>query len=154
MRILVVNGPNLNLLGARRPDIYGTTTLGELEDLCRRWGADLGCEVAVFQSNHEGEIIDRLHEAIGRCDGVVINPGALAHYSYALHDAIEATALATVEVHISDIGGREPWRAVSVVSAACRATISGRGIDGYRLALETLVGPITPPPEPATAPDR
>lgn len=142
MRILIVNGPNLNLLGARRPEIYGTTTLGELDDQCRQWGAALGCEVTGFQSNHEGEIIDRLHDAIGRCDGVVINPGALAHYSYAIHDAIEATALPAVEVHISDIEAREPWRATSVVAAACVTTIAGHGIAGYRLALEALVDAI------------
>jgi 3-dehydroquinate dehydratase-2 len=138
MRLLVINGPNLNLLGARRPEVYGTTTLGELDDMCRRWGAELGCEVATFQSNHEGAIIDRLHDAIGACDGVVINPGALSHYSYALHDAIEATGLPAIEVHISDVTRREPWRAHSVVSPACRSSISGLGVAGYRRALEML----------------
>lgn len=142
MRVLVLNGPNLDLLGARRPEVYGTTTLGELEDQCRQWGAALGCEISVFQTNHEGAIIDRLHAAIGRCDGVVINPGAYAHYSYAIHDAIESTALPTVEVHISDIAAREPWRAHSVVAPACVTTISGQGIAGYRLALEALVAAI------------
>jgi 3-dehydroquinate dehydratase-2 len=130
VRILLVNGPNLNLLGARQPAIYGTTTLGEIEEQCRRWGAELGCEISVFQSNHEGDIIERLHEAIGRCDGVVINPGAYAHYSYAIRDAITAIALPTVEVHISDITAREPWRANSVVAAACVANFSGHGIAG------------------------
>ena len=138
MRVLVVNGPNLNLLGTRRPDIYGPTTLGELEARCRQWGAELGCEIAVFQSNHEGALIDRIHEAIGRCDGIVINPGALTHYSYALHDAIEAAAIPTVEVHLSDIAAREPWRAHSVIGPACRATITGRGAAGYREAIELL----------------
>ena len=139
MRVLVVNGPNLNLLGTRRPDVYGHITLGELEELCRQWGAELGCPVTVFQSNHEGAIIDRLHEAVGRFDGIVINPGALTHYSYAIHDAIEAVALPTVEVHISDVSARESWRAKSVVSPVCRATISGKGVDGYRRAIELLV---------------
>ena len=139
MRVLVVNGPNLNLLGTRRPDVYGQTTLGELEELCRQWGAELGCTVTVFQSNHEGAIIDRLHEAIGRFDGIIINPGALTHYSYAIHDAIEAVAIDTVEVHISDISAREEWRAKSVVAPACRATISGEGVAGYRRAIEVLV---------------
>ncbi len=140
MRVLVVNGPNLNLLGTRRPDIYGETTLGELEERCRSWGRDLGLVVDTFQSNHEGTIIDRLHEAIGAAEGVVLNPGALTHYSYALHDAIEAIGLPVVEVHISDVASREPWRADSVISAVCVTTISGKGIDGYRLALEHLAG--------------
>ncbi len=138
MRVLVVNGPNLNLLGVRRPEVYGTTTLAELEERCRDWGAALGIEVETFQSNHEGAIIDRLHQALGRCDGVVLNPGALTHYSYALHDAVEAIALPVVEVHLSDIARREEWRARSVVSPACTATISGHGADGYREALELL----------------
>ena len=140
MRILVVNGPNLNLLGARRPDLYGEATLGELEERCREWGRRLGIEVETFQSNHEGAIIDRLHQAIGVVEGVVLNPGALTHNSYSLHDAIEATGLPTVEVHLSDVSQREEWRRVSVVAPACIATISGRGIDGYREALETLAG--------------
>lgn len=138
MRVLVINGPNLDLLGSRRPEIYGTATLAELDDMCRRWGAELGCEVVTFQSNHEGAIIDRLHDAIGQCQGAVINPGALAHYSYALHDAIEAIGIPVVEVHLSDISRREPWRATSVVAPACRATISGQGAEGYRRALEML----------------
>ena len=138
MRLLVVNGPNLNLLGARRPDIYGEETLGELEDQCRTWGRSLGFEVATFQSNHEGAIIDRLHAAIGDSVGIVINPGALGHTSYALHDAIEATAIPAVEVHISDVASREPWRAESVIRPACLASISGKGIEGYREAMEML----------------
>lgn len=138
MRVLVVNGPNLNLLGVRRPEVYGTATLAELEERCREWGAALGLEVETFQSNHEGAIIDRLHQALGRCDGVVLNPGALTHYSYALHDAVEGISLPVVEVHLSDIAAREEWRARSVVSPACAATISGQGLDGYRQALELL----------------
>lgn len=138
MRILVINGPNLNLLGFRRPEIYGHDTLTELERRCVEWGDDLGLEVETFQSNHEGEIIDRLHAAIGRAGGIVINPGALTHYSYALHDAIEAIGIPTVEVHLSDIAAREPWRAHSVVAPACLASIAGRGFAGYREALEAL----------------
>jgi 3-dehydroquinate dehydratase-2 len=138
MRILVINGPNLNLLGVRRPEVYGTTTLAELEELCRAWGEGLGLAVETFQSNHEGEIIDRLHGALGWAAGVVLNPGALAHYSYALHDAIEAVSLPVVEVHLSDISRREEWRARSVVSPACAATIRGHGVEGYRQALEFL----------------
>lgn len=140
MKALVINGPNLNLLGTRLPEVYGTVTLGEVEDRCRRWGGELGVEVDTFQSNHEGALIDRIHDAIGRYDGLVINPGALTHYSYALHDAIEAAALPTVEVHISDVSTREPWRAVSVIGPACTATVAGLGIDGYRRALQILAG--------------
>lgn len=138
MRVLVVNGPNLNLLGARDPDVYGSTTLAELEEQCRAWGAEMGVDVETFQSNHEGVLIDRLHEAIGRFDGVVINPGAYTHTSYALHDAIDAIGIPTVEVHISDIENREPWRAVSVIRPACVASIIGEGIDGYRRAIATI----------------
>lgn len=138
MRVLVINGPNLNLLGTRRPDIYGEATLGELEHLCREWGREMGIAVETFQSNHEGDLIDRLHASIGVADGVILNPGAYGHTSYALHDAIEAIGLPVVEVHISDIGHREPWRAKSVVADACVATISGKGSDGYRQALALL----------------
>jgi len=140
MRVLVINGPNLNLLGVRRPEVYGTTTLAELEDRCRAWGTALGIQVETFQSNHEGDLIDRLHAALGTADGVVLNPGALAHYSYGLHDAVEAVALPVVEVHLTDITRREEWRARSVVSPACSATISGHGAEGYREALELLAG--------------
>ena len=138
MRVLLINGPNLNLLGARKPEIYGTMTLAELEDRCRAWAADLGIELLCFQSNHEGAIIDRLHAAMGAADGVVINPGAYTHTSYARHDAIEAIELPAVEVHLSDIMSREEWRRVSVVAPACRASISGKGAEGYREALEFL----------------
>lgn len=139
MRVLVINGPNLNLLGARRPEIYGQATLGELEARCRAWAEELGIELTTFQSNHEGAIIDRLHQAIGEVDGVVINPGALGHYSYALHDAIESTGIPTVEVHLSDVTQREPWRATSVIRPACLGAVWGKGPDGYREALEMLL---------------
>lgn len=138
MRVLVVNGPNLNLLGVRRLEVYGTTTLPELEELCRAWGAALGIEVETFQSNHEGTLIDRLHDALGKVDAIVLNPGALTHYSYALHDAVEAISLPVVEVHLSDISHRERWRARSVIAPACAFTIRGRGVEGYREALEWL----------------
>lgn len=138
MRVLVLNGPNLNLLGARDPDVYGPITLGELEALCRRWGAESGIDVETYQSNHEGDLIDRLHDAIGDFDGVVINPGALTHYSYALRDAIEATGIPTVEVHLSNIMEREDWRRRSVLSDACMSTVYGQGVEGYRMALHQL----------------
>lgn len=139
MRILVVNGPNLDLLGTRSPDVYGESTLADLEDMCRRWGDERGASVETFQSNHEGAIIDRLHETIGAADAVIINPGALAHYSYSLHDAIEAIPIPVVEVHISDIAAREEWRRTSVVAPACTATITGRGLEGYRDAIDLLM---------------
>ena len=145
MRVLVVNGPNLNLLGTRSPEIYGEATLGELEHRCREWGAELGMTVATFQSNHEGELIDRLHDAIGSADGVLLNPGALGHTSYALHDAIEAIGIPVVEVHISDITAREPWRAESVIRPACVAAIWGKGIEGYREGLVVLKESLQPP---------
>ncbi len=137
-RALILNGPNLNLLGTRRPDVYGAASLTELERKCREWGAQAGFGVQTFQSNHEGELIDRLHGARGNVAGVVINPGALTHYSYALHDAIEAIGVPTVEVHISNVKEREDWRRRSVVAPACVASVYGRGIAGYRWALEHL----------------
>ncbi|MCB2222877.1 MAG: 3-dehydroquinate dehydratase [Actinobacteria bacterium] len=141
MRVLLLHGPNLNLLGTRQPEVYGAATLPELEDRCRAWAAGLGMEIETFQSNHEGALIDRLHGAIGTADAVVMNPGALAHTSYALHDAVLATGLRVIEVHLSDIGAREPWRATSVTAPACAAMISGHGAEGYRQALEILAGP-------------
>jgi 3-dehydroquinate dehydratase type II len=145
-RVLVVNGPNLNLLGTRRPEIYGSTTLPELEDACRAWGAALNITVDTFQSNHEGSIIDRLHQAREAVDGIIINPGAFTHYSYAIYDALEAVELPTVEIHISDITRRETWRQQSVIAPACVATIYGRGTDGYDDALRHLVYRAARPP--------
>jgi 3-dehydroquinate dehydratase type II len=138
-RVLVVNGPNLNLLGQREPQVYGRTTLAQLDDRVRSWGQALGVEVETFQSNHEGALIDRLHAARSSHHGVVLNPGALTHYSYALHDAVLATELPTVEVHISNTQAREEWRRRSVTAPACVAVIFGRGLVGYRDALAHLV---------------
>lgn len=139
MRVLLLNGPNLNLLGTRRPEVYGSTTLAELEQLATAWAAELGIvDLDTFQSNHEGQLIDRLHDARGTSDGVVFNPGALTHYSYALHDAIEAVDIPAVEVHISNVEEREGWRRQSVIRPACVHTIYGRGVDGYRWALRHL----------------
>jgi 3-dehydroquinate dehydratase-2 len=140
MRVLLLNGPNLNLLGTRRPEVYGPTTLAELETLFRSWAAALGVEhVEAYQSNHEGDLIDRIHASRGHVDGIVFNPGALTHSSYALHDAIEAAEVPTVETHISDVDAREVWRRTSVVRAACAHTVSGRGVDSYRWALRHLL---------------
>jgi 3-dehydroquinate dehydratase type II len=138
-RVVVVNGPNLNLLGSRQPGIYGSTTLADLETACRLWGSDLGVTVDTFQSNHEGAVIDRLHRAREDADGIIINPGAFTHYSYAIYDALEAIALPAIEVHISDVTRREVWRQQSVIAPACVATIFGRGTGGYRDALRHLV---------------
>jgi 3-dehydroquinate dehydratase type II len=137
MRIVIINGPNLNLIGTRSPEIYGSTSLEELNGACRSWAADAGTSVDTYQSNHEGDLIDRLHAARD-ADGVVINPGAFTHYSYAIRDAIEAIRIPTVEVHISNVRDRESWRWISVVSDVCVATIFGRGITGYRDAIRHL----------------
>lgn len=146
-RVLIVNGPNLNLLGLREPDVYGSTTLQQLEARIERWAADLGLEVETYQSNHEGAIIDRLHDARDTFDGVVLNAGAYSHYSYAIHDAIIAAAVPTVEIHISNIRARETWRAVSVTEPACDYSIFGRGIRGYRDAMARLANSAALPPQ-------
>lgn len=137
-RILILNGPNLNLLGTRRPETYGSTNLTELIVSCEAWAARHDMEVEGFQSNHEGALIDRLHEARSNVDGIVFNPGALTHYSYALHDAIEAIEVPVVEVHISNVLERESWRSHSVIGPACVHSIYGRGIEGYRWAIDHL----------------
>lgn len=148
MHVLVINGPNLNLLGTRRPEVYGTTTQAQLDDRVRGWSRQLGITAAhTFQSNHEGALIDRLHAARGSVDGIVFNPGALTHYAYALHDAIEAVGIPTVETHISNVEEREAWRRQSVVRPACVHTVYGRGVDGYRWALRHLWARHTHPPE-------
>ncbi|AFZ69244.1 type II 3-dehydroquinate dehydratase [Deinococcus peraridilitoris] len=138
--ILVLNGPNLNLLGSREPAVYGRETLEDLENACESWGADLGVTVTCRQSNHEGNLIEWIHEAAGAgFRAIVINPGALTHYSYALRDAISGQDLPVVEVHISNVDARESFRHVSVTAGVCRGKISGLGFVGYRLAMEYLV---------------
>lgn len=137
MRFLVVNGPNLNLLGIREPEIYGTTTLADLDDQVAGWASEMGVEVEIVQSDSEERIIQSIHSYDG--DGIVINPGAFTHTSHAIADAIRGKGTPTVEVHISNIRRREPWRATSVVADACVRTIYGRGISGYRDAMRHLV---------------
>ena len=137
-RIVVVNGPNLDLLGQREPHIYGTRTLADLEGVVRAKAKDLGLDVSVFQSNDEGAIIDFLHKEAPGAAGIVINPAALAHYSLALYDCLQALALPVVEVHISNIHAREEWRSRSVTARAARGVITGLGFAGYELALEFL----------------
>lgn len=136
--MLLIHGPNLNLLGTREPQRYGTRTLAELEAQVAADAANRGIALETFQSNHEGALIDRIHEARG-VDGIIINAGALTHYSYALHDALVAVAVPTVEVHISNIKEREPWRSRSVTGEACLYTIFGRGLRGYHDALVILL---------------
>ena len=140
MKLLIINGPNLNLLGLREPTIYGTKNYAALvafcENACREAG--FGCEV--FQSNHEGVLIDRLHAARGVYDGIVYNPGAHTHYSYALRDAVSSIDVPTVEVHLSDISSREDFRKVSVIAPVCIAQIKGKGKEGYKEAVDVLLG--------------
>jgi 3-dehydroquinate dehydratase II len=141
-RVLVLNGPNLGRLGRRQPEIYGTTTHAELADLCVSWGRDLGLEVEVRQTNHEGVMLDWLNEAADTAVPVVLNAGAWTHYSYALLDACAQLEAPLVEVHISDPEQRpEEFRHHSVVSDFAAEVVTGRGIEGYRLALEALVRP-------------
>ncbi|HEY6325715.1 MAG TPA: type II 3-dehydroquinate dehydratase [Candidatus Cybelea sp.] len=138
MRVLVLHGPNLNLLGERQPEIYGTQTLAELNATIADDANKLGLEVHCEQYNSEGRIIDALHTARGAYAGVIINPGAYAHYSYAIADAIAAIGIPVVEVHLSNIGAREAFRRISVTAAACRGSVSGLGARGYALALRAL----------------
>ena len=137
-RAVVVHGPNLNLLGKREPHIYGTRSLDDLNQVVREKAAQLGLEVTTFQSNHEGEIIDFLQKEAPGTAGVVINPGALSHYSLALYDCLQALALPVVEVHLSNIHAREEFRSRSVTARAARGVIAGLGFKGYEFALEYL----------------
>jgi 3-dehydroquinate dehydratase-2 len=139
LNILLLNGPNLNLLGEREPHIYGTTTLAELEQMVQKRARELGADLRAFQSNHEGALIDEMHQSRRWAGGVIFNPGAFTHSSYALRDAIVATRLRVVEVHLSDITKREPWRRVSVIEEVCAHRVLGKGVAGYLEALEWLV---------------
>jgi 3-dehydroquinate dehydratase II len=137
-RIEVMHGVNLNMLGHRDPALYGTLTLPELELRVDGYAAKLGLRARFFQTNSEAELIERLHLLRGEADGILINPGAWTHYAWAIHDALEIAALPAVEVHLSDVKAREPWRRVSVIEDLCVASICGQGVEGYRVALERL----------------
>ncbi|HEY3107153.1 MAG TPA: type II 3-dehydroquinate dehydratase [Chloroflexota bacterium] len=139
MKILVLHGPNLNLFGRRETSIYGTTTFADINRAIEEQARELGVDVEIFQSNHEGALLDKLHQRIDDCDGCVINPGALSHYSIALHDCLKAMPFPTVEVHLSNVARREPFRHQSFVSPVAEGTIAGLGWRGYLLALRWLV---------------
>ena len=139
MKILVINGPNMNMLGIRQPEIYGRTTYADLVAMIQYEGNKLGVEVSFFQSNHEGALVDAIHQAyFDKVDGIVINPAAYTHTSVALLDAVKAVAIPTVEVHVSDPDSREDYRHISYIREACIATISGHGLPGYLEALHLL----------------
>lgn len=142
--VLVLNGPNLNLLGTRKPEVYGSTTLADVKDLCEAEGKVLGVEIDFRQSNHEGDLIDWIHEAgaahkRGELVGAVMNPGAFTHTSVALHDAIEGTSLPLIELHVSNVHSREDFRHHSYVSPVARGIIVGFGVTGYALAIRGLI---------------
>lgn len=138
MKILVINGPNLNMLGIREPGIYGKQTFADLLALIDQTALEEGLEISQFQSNHEGEIVDAIQRAYGCIDGIVINPAAYTHTSVAILDALKAVCIPAVEVHISDVDAREPFRQISYAGLACVKTIKGQGFDGYRQAIKYL----------------
>lgn len=138
MKFLIINGPNINMLGIREPGIYGKENYEVLLELCRKTGEDYGIEIECFQSNHEGAIVDKIQQAYGVMDGIVINPAAYTHTSIAILDALKAVQIPCVEVHISKVEEREAFRQISYAGQACFHTITGQGIAGYRMAIEVL----------------
>jgi 3-dehydroquinate dehydratase-2 len=139
MKVLVLNGPNLNLLGKREPEVYGARTLGEIEAQVTELAGAWDCEIVFTQSNHEGELIDALHAAMGVCDAVVFNPGAYTHTSYALRDAVSSIGIPVVEIHLSNVAARESFRRQSVIAPACVGQISGFGVNSYLLGLKAAL---------------
>lgn len=140
MKLLVINGPNLNMLGIREPDIYGRQTYKDLEYYVNQICAQKGIACEVFQSNHEGEIVDKIQAAYGNVDGIVINPAAYTHTSVAILDALKAVCIPAVEVHLSDVNQRESFRHISYAGMACEKTYAGFGFEGYKMAIEYLEG--------------
>lgn len=139
MKLLVLNGPNLNMLGIREPGIYGTESYAALEAFIREVCAGHGVDVEIRQSNHEGVLVDMIQSALGTADGIVINPAAYTHTSVAILDALKAVSIPAVEVHLSDVNAREPFRRISYAGMACVKTFAGHGFDGYRMAIEYLI---------------
>ena len=139
MKIRVINGPNLNMLGIREPEIYGSATYADLEAFLRRSATELEVEIEIFQSNHEGDLVDYIQQALGAADAIVINPAAYTHTSVAILDALKAVGLPAVEVHLSDVQSREDFRRVSYPSQACVAVVAGLGFGSYRQAMEILL---------------
>lgn len=139
MKILVINGPNLNMLGIREPDIYGAATYNDLCELIKKHAESVGVEVEIYQSNHEGCLVDKIQEAYGIFNGIVINPAAYTHTSVALLDALKSVNIPTVEVHISDVSAREDFRRISYVRSCCVKTITGHGFGGYTEAMDYLI---------------
>lgn len=139
MKILVINGPNLNLLGVREPEIYGNRTLKDLENLITAHADKKGVSVSFFQTNHEGKMVDAIQSAMNVYDGIIINPAAYTHTSVAILDAVKSTGIKTVEVHISDPDTREDFRKISYIRLACIATVKGKGFEGYLEAMDILI---------------
>ena len=139
MKILVINGPNINMLGIREPGIYGKQTFQDLLNLLENTAKELGIELEQYQSNHEGDLVDKIQAAYGNADGIVINPAAYTHTSVAILDALKSVAIPAVEVHISNVDAREAFRQISYAGLACEKTIKGQGLDGYRQAIAYLV---------------
>lgn len=141
--LLLLSGPNLNLLGDREPELYGTETLEDFVDLARKTALKRGLSLEHFQSNHEGEIVDAIHNAINKAEAIVINPGAFTHYAWAIHDALATFDGPVIEVHISNPAAREPWRHTSVVASVSSGAVTGFGINGYRIAVEAVADMVT-----------
>ena len=140
MKILVINGPNINMLGIREPEVYGNQNYETLCSMIEEYSSNKGIEVEIYQSNHEGCLVDKIQEAFGKADGIVINPGAYTHTSIALLDALKAVGIPTVEVHISNVSSREDFRQISYIRSYCIKTITGKGLNGYLEAIDFLNG--------------